>query len=141
LPEIELRFARRVGERHENFRRLLLVASNLIANGGDPALVIMLVAKPLEYAFARMALLLVDLLVGLQNLVNDRNEWPDHRLVPLDLLAMLGRLLALEDLLNGPKIQVVLLDRFAAAQPAGEHVAADLGPFIHLVKHSFPSRS
>ena len=140
LAEIELCFARRVRQRHEDFRRLLLVPPDLVTNSADPAGVFVLVAEPLEDALARVALLPVLLLVGFQNRVNDRNEPSDHRLVPFAFLAMLGRLLLTEDLLDRPKVEVVLLDRLAAAHPAGEHVAADSRPLVHIVKHSFPSR-
>jgi len=140
LAEIELRFARRVRQRHEDFRRLLPVAPDLVTNGGDPAGVLVLVAEPLEDPLARVALLPVFLLVGFQDRVNDRNEPPDHRFVPLASLTMLGRLLLPEDLLDRPEVEVVLLDRLAAAHLAGEHVAADPRPLVHVVEHSFPSR-
>ena len=71
----------------------------------------MLVAKPLEDPLARVTLLPMFLLVGFQNLVNDRNERPDHGLVPRTVLAMLGRLLLQEDFLDRPEVEVVLLDR------------------------------
>ena len=140
LAEIELRFARRVRQRHENFRRLLPVAPDLVTNGGDPAGVLVLVTEPLEDALARVALLPVLCLVGFQDRVNDRSEPPDYRFAPLALLAILGWLLLPEDLLDRPEVEVVLLDRLAAAHPASEHVAADPCPLVHVFKHSFPSR-
>ena len=39
----------------------------------------MLVTKPLEDSLAGMTLLRMDLLVGLQDLVNDRDELPEFR--------------------------------------------------------------
>ena len=82
LAEVELGFARRMRQRHEDFGRLLLAAPDLVADDRDPAGVAVFVAEPLEDPLARMTLLRMDLLVGLQNLVNDRDERPDLRLVP-----------------------------------------------------------
>ena len=87
----------------------LPVTPDLIANDGDPAGVALLVTQTIEDPLARMTLLPVDLLVGLQDLVNDRHERPDHRLVPLGLLRCLGGSFVPQDLLDRPEIQIVLL--------------------------------
>ena len=113
LAEIELRFARWVRQRHEDFRSLLPVTPDLVTNDGDPAGVLVFVTEPLEDPLARVALLPVSLLVGFQDRMNDRNEPTYHRLVPLAFIAMLGRFLMPEDLLDRPEVEIVLLDRLA----------------------------
>jgi len=52
-------------ERHEHFRRRLLVTPDLVSDDRDLTGVTMLVAEPFEDALPRMALLMMALLVGL----------------------------------------------------------------------------
>ena len=131
LAEIELGFTRWMGERHEDFGRRLLPPSNLVTNDGDPTRVAVLVAQPIKDSLARVTLLLVDLFVGFENLVNDRNEGPDRRFVSRRRLAVAGWLRVGQNLLNRPKVQIVLLAGFTPAHPVDEHVATDVRPGVH----------
>ena len=55
-------------------------------------------------------------------------------------LAFTGRFRVGQNLLNRPEIQIVLLAGFTPAHPAGENVATDVRPGVHVGNHSFPSR-
>ena len=90
---------------------------------------------------ARMPLLRMDLLVGLENLVDHRNERPELRLGPGILLRLLRRFRVLQNLLDRPKVQIVLSARFSPAHLPNENIAANPRPYVHVSKHSFPSRS
>lgn len=141
LAEIELCLARRMRQRHENLGHRTLVASNCILHDGDTARISVLAAKPFEDSLAGVALLRMDLLVGLQNLMNNRDERPNRRLASHALLAIAWRLFVAENLLNRSEIQIVLLAGLTPAHAADEYLAADLCPLVHVGNHSFPSRS
>ena len=119
----------------------LLIPVNVNSNPGNPALALanVLVSESLEDPFARMALLLRDPLVGLEDLMNDRNVRPDHRSISLGPLALFRWLFVREDLLNRAEVQFVLPRRLAATHPANQHVTADSYPKVHVGDHSFPS--
>jgi len=141
LPEVELRFTGRVRQRHEDFRRRLLVTPDLVADDRDSTRVAVFLAEPIEDPPARVTLLRVFLLVVFQDRVNDREKRPDRRLAALDLLPVAGRLRMAHDLLDRPEIQIVLLARLPPAEAIDEHITPDVGPLIHVGNHSFPSRS
>ncbi len=141
LTEVELRLARWVRERHEDFGRRLLPAPNLITDHRDLSGVAVLLAKPFEDSLAGVALLRMNLLIGLQNLVNDWNELSNLRFDAGSLPAIAGWLLIFENLLDRPEIQIELLARSTPAHAAREYVAADPCPLVHVGNHSFPSRS
>jgi hypothetical protein len=141
LAEIELGLTRRMRQRHEDLRRGLLVTPDLVSNDGDSTGVAVLVAESLEDPLARMALLRMNLLVGLQNLMNHRDELPGLRFVPRVLLGPVWRFRIFQDLLNRPEIQIVLSAGLSPAHLVNKYGAANVRPRIHVLNHSFPSRS
>ena len=78
------------------------------------------------------------LLVDFQNLMDDRNEWPDDRLAPLGLLTILRRLLLLQNLLDRPEVQLVLLGGITSTHLIDKYVSPDSCPLVHVGNHSFP---
>ena len=81
LAEIGLGFARPMHQRHEHFRRPPLPASHLFLDDRSAA-AIPLFAEPLQNPLGRVPLLLRGLLVGFENLVDQRHERPEDRLFP-----------------------------------------------------------
>jgi hypothetical protein len=141
LAEVELGFTRRMRQRHEHFRRRLFVASDLVTDDSDLARVVVLVAESLEDPLARMSLFPMDLLVGLENLVNHRDEGSNLWLVSCVLLGMVWRFRMFQNLLDRPEIQIVLQAGLPPAHLVDKYVASDSRPLIHVLNHSFPSRS
>ena len=88
-----------------------------------------------------MTLLPVDLLVGLQNLMYHRDERTDLRFLSCVLLGPVRRFRMVQDLLDSPEIQIVLPAGLAPAHLADKYLAADSRPLVHVLNHSFPSRS
>ena len=101
----------------------------------------MFVAEPLEDSLARMTLLRMDLLIGLQNLMNYRDERPNLRFVSCVLLGMVRRFRLAQNLLDRSEIQIVLPAGLTPAHVVDKYVATNSRPRIHVLNHSFPSRS
>ena len=135
LAEIGLGFARPMRQRHEDFRRPPLPAAHLFLDDGSAA-AIPLLAEPLQNPLGRVPLFLRGLLVGFENLVDQRHERPQDRLFARLLLPIAGRFLMLQNLLQRVPMQAVLLAGLTLRQFAGQHPATHFAPQFHVRVHS-----
>ena len=75
-----------------------------------------------------------------QHLVNQRGEGTDHRLRLVNFSEPIRWFDVLKNLLNGPKIQIVLPTSFSPARVIDKIVLPDFAP-LPISKHSFPHDS
>ena len=128
-------------KRHEYFSPSLPPTSDLIAHDRDSALIAMLLAKPFENPFSRVALLFRLRFIRLENFVDDRDKRPERLFRAIYFPAIAGRLDMFKRLSNGPPVEPILLGRLANTELAGQNSQANFCPSVHVVKHSFPHDS
>ena len=141
FTKIELRRAGRMIKRHENFGPRLPPTPNLITHNRDPALITMLLAKPLENSLPCMALLFRLRFIRFENLVNDRNKRPERPFRAIHFSAIAGRLNMVKRLANGSPVEPILLGSLANTELARQNSQPNFCPSVHVVKHSFPHDS
>ena len=113
LTEVELGFARLVGERQEHFLLLLLPRAHCVLDDRDLARVACFITKSIKNPLRRMTLLLGGLLVRLQHRMKDRQVGGDDRLRPFSSPPLFGGLRVNQDLLKCLPVEGVLLARLS----------------------------
>src|SRR5262249_23457488 len=133
--EVALGLAGRVQQRHEHLGTGALPGADDIADAGEATGVTVLVAEPLVDADGGVPLLGRRGAVGVEDVVDERDDRVEDGLGPRGRLTR-PRLGLLDDFLDGPPVEAVLGAGLSHADLAGADAAADLGPELHVGEHS-----
>ena len=137
LAEVELGAAGRMGQGHVDLGGVAAQSRHRHLHLGDAARIAVLVAQALEDALGGVALLGWRLAIGGEDLLDGGQVGPQLGLGAGRLLAVAGRLAVGEDLLQGLVGDAVLPADRSLRGALHEHLASDVGPVLHVGKHSF----
>ncbi len=118
FTEIELRFARRMAERHENFSAMPLRLRDVTADLNLAAPIVVLVTQPVEDPPSRVSLLRRRVPIRRQHLVDQPDKRPQHGLRPRPPEPISRRLRMLENLLQRLPAHLVLTTDLALRDPS-----------------------
>jgi hypothetical protein len=135
LTEIDLGLAGGVGQRDEDLGGSEPPGGDLGFDDGQAASVAMLVAEPLEDPVGGVPLLPGGLLVGLEDLVDDGQEWFELGPGPCGGPTISRWLGVVEDLLERVPVDVELAADGSFALAVDEDATADLGLVLHVGVH------
>src|SRR4029077_2212807 len=139
FAEVDLGLAWRMRERQKDFPVSSLPGPHRVFHHGLATRVSMLISQPLEYPLRRVLLLARRLPVGLQDLMNDRQERLQFPL-PTRLAQPVARWLLMgQDLLQRMPAQSVLLAGGSLAQLVRQHLPTNLLPELHVASHFWAS--
>jgi hypothetical protein len=135
LAEVDPRLAGRVGQRDEDLGVAAPPGADGVLDDGQAAGVAVLVAEPAVDPHGGVPLLPRGLCVVLEDLVDDRQQRPEHGGPPAFGASEGGGLGVGKDLLEGLVGDSVLAAGGALAQAVDEDATADLGPLLHVGEH------